>query len=201
MDIILIPCCKRKVVGGDRKYQTSVLADILDTTTINHLMEARLNLGKQLKLQPGPDLGFQEEENIAYLPAYLRYNGVIYQGGNVRNLYKQFGGRVIILSALYGLLDANDTIRNYDLAMTDMLPVGMRVSTFWKKHGLRDIIEEYYLAASTAVLHDLLSNTYRKALEPWPSPKIIHYHAYNYPGLRTASNFPRGKDLKQLLSQ
>jgi len=127
LNIILIPCCKRKVVGGDRNYRTSRLAEFLGTTNLSHLMKARLSLGKQLKLQPGPDLGFQEEGNVAYLPAYQRYSGVIYQGGNIFNLYKQFGGRVIILSALYGLLDASDTIRNYDLSMTDTLPSGMRV--------------------------------------------------------------------------
>jgi cytoplasmic iron level regulating protein YaaA (DUF328/UPF0246 family) len=164
-------------------------------------MEARLDLAKQLRLSPGPDLGFQEKsENISYLPAYQRYDGVIYQTGEVRQRYIGFGGHLIILSALYGLLEASDTIRNYDLAMNDSLPMRTRVYTFWQKHGLREIIEEYYHACESATLHDLLSGNYRKALEPWPTLKINRYHPYNYPGLRTASNYPRGGDLKRLLS-
>ena len=201
MEIILIPCCKRKVIGGARDFQLSGLADVLNAATYSRLMEARFDLAKQLGLQPGPDLGFQgKSENIAYLPAYKRYDGVIYRTGDVRDRFNKFNGRLIILSALYGLLEANDTIRNYDLAMTDSLPMHTRVSTFWQKHGLREIIEEYYLGWESATLHDLLSNNYRKALEPWPAPKIILYHPYNYPGLRTASNIPRGEDLKRLLS-
>jgi len=201
MDILLIPCCKRKVIGGDRNFQSSGLVDVLNYATYSRLMEARLDLAKQLRLSPGLDLGFQEKsENIAYLPAYKRYDGVIYQTGDVRNRFTGFKGRIIIISALYGLLEGSDTIRNYNLAMNDSLPMRTRVSTFWQKHGLREIIEEYYLACESTTLHDLLSNTYRKALEPWPTPRITRYHPYNYPGLRTASNYPRGGDLKRLLS-
>lgn len=165
-------------------------------------MDARRGLAMWLGLQPGPDLGFHEiNENIAYLPAYQRYDGVIYKTGNMRHLYNKYKGLVIILSALYGLIDASDTIRNYDLAMTDSLPIRSRVSTFWQKQGLREIIEEYYLASESSTLHDLLSNNYRKALDPWPSSRITSYHPYNYPGLRTASNYPRGEDINKLLTQ
>lgn len=201
MDIILIPCCKRKIVGGDWKFQSSRLSDVLKPATYSHLMEARMSLASQLALVTGPDLGFQKSEGkFEYLPAYHRYSGVIYQVGNVRNLYKSFSGKLIILSALYGLLEACDTIQNYDLAMTDTLPRGIRVSTFWRQFGLNEILEEYYLSSGPSILNDLLSNNYRKALEPWPSSRIAEYNPYNYPGLRTASNYPRGQDLKHLLS-
>jgi len=74
---------KRKGIGGDQNYQPSGLVDILHPATYYCLMEARLDLTKQLGLRPGPDLGFQgKSENIAYLPAHQRYDGVIYQAGH-----------------------------------------------------------------------------------------------------------------------
>jgi hypothetical protein len=201
MDILLIPCCKRKVIGGERNFKPSVLADVLNPPTYSRLMKARIYLGEQLGLQPGPDLGFQNEGNMDYLPAYQRYDGVVYRTGEVRQRYIGFGGRLIILSALYGLLDASDTIRYYDLAMTDSLPTRTRIITFWQHLGLREIIEEYFHIWDPATLHDLLSENYRKALKPWPTTKITPYQPYEYPGLRTSSNIPRGEDLKRLLSQ
>jgi len=50
------------------------------------------------------------------------------------------GRRLIIVSALYGLLDGNDLIRNYELSMKDSLPTGMKVHTFWRHHELRDML-------------------------------------------------------------
>lgn len=200
MEIILIPCCKRKVTGGDQDFKLTGLADVLNTATYSCLMEARLDLAKHLGLQPGPDLGFREKSgDINYLPAYQRYDGVIYRTGDVRNRFNGYKGRIIILSALYGLLEASDLIRNYDLAMNDSLPLRLRVSNFWKQHRLHKIIEEYYHSWGSATLHDLLSNTYRKSLDPWPTPKITHYQRYDYPGLQTASNYPRGEDLRRLI--
>jgi hypothetical protein len=82
-------------MGGDQNFQPSRLVDIFHPATYHCLMEARLDLAKQLGLRQGPDLGFQEKrENISYLPAYQRYDGVIYQTGEVRQRYIGFGGRV-----------------------------------------------------------------------------------------------------------
>ena len=109
---------------------------------------------------------------------------------------------MIIISALYGLLDANDLIRYYELKMNDNLKTKTRLSTWWQRHGLRDIVEEYILAQGSPMVHDLLPDTYRNALKPWPLSGITSYCKYEYPGLYNASNFPRGDDIrKHLISQ
>jgi cytoplasmic iron level regulating protein YaaA (DUF328/UPF0246 family) len=107
----------------------------------------------------------------------------------------------VIVSALYGLLDGNDLIRNYNLKMDDKLPTGNKVAVFWKRHGLRDILLELISGVDAAEVHDLLSGKYREALSPWPDPRIRNFSLYEYPGMGHGSSYGRAKDLKKLLSQ
>lgn len=203
MVIVLIPCCNRKRYGGTPEYQPSSLADSLTTNTFDLLMQTRCELASLLGLLPGPDLGFTGEGNRPdFLPAYKRYTGIIYQKGEIESLYPNFKGKLIIISALYGLLDANDLIRYYELKMNDSLKTKTRLSTWWQRRGLRDIIAEYIMAQGSPMVHDLLSDTYRNALKPWPLTGITTYCKYEYPGLYNASNYPRSDDIrKHLISQ
>ncbi|MDH5647953.1 MAG: YaaA family protein, partial [Candidatus Heimdallarchaeota archaeon] len=98
------------------------------------LMTSRKKLSVILNLPPGPDLGLVGQENpIEFLPAYQRYNGIIYQESNFSSVYPKLSAKnVIIISALYGVLDANELIRNYELKMDHTLPIGAKVKTWWK---------------------------------------------------------------------
>ena len=106
----------------------------------------------------------------------------------------------MIISAMYGLLDGNDLIRNYELSMDDALPTRIRVSTFWRWHELREILIELIRRDDVTEVHDLLSEKYREAIQPWPDTKIKNCRVYNYPGLGQGSSYARAKDLKQFLS-
>ncbi len=201
MKIILIPCSGSKVSGGETTSLPSKLADALSPAAFQKLMSARQELDDILRKDQNRNLGYKDGGEIKYLPAFQRYQGIIYTQGDVFRFYPAFKGYLVIVSALYGLLDGNDLIRNYNLKMDDMLPTRNKVAVFWKRHGLRDILVELIRGENGPEVHDLLSGKYREALSPWPDLIIKNFSLYEYPGMGQGSSYGRAKDLKQLLSQ
>ena len=204
MDLIVIPCCNTKNPGGQPAYQPSVaLSDVLGTSACSTLLAARRELARLLGLAPGLDLGFETHDDaLRFMPAYQRYNGIIYRTSRLRQLYKPNGSRhVVIISALYGLLDAADPIRDYNLAMSDTLN-GRRLHTWWQQHSLGNILCEYTQHLLPNAAFDLLSGAYRKAIKPWPEclQNILSVQRFAYPGQGIGSNYRRGEDLEKLLS-
>ena len=206
MDVILIACCKTKVDAGVATYAGSALEATLTPQSRARLFEARGELGRLLSLPPGPDLGQPNvDDALRYMPAFERYAGIVYSEGAVRRLYPEAAShKILIISALYGLLDASEPIRLYELQMSATLPNGMRLRTWWKHNGLGTVLEECLLALRPARVHDLLSTDYHAALEPWPPPRLlragIEYQRYSYPGEGSGSSYSRGRDLRRLLS-
>jgi cytoplasmic iron level regulating protein YaaA (DUF328/UPF0246 family) len=203
MKIVLIACCQTKKQGGDLHYKPSAaLTSILSTRKLDRLMEARRELANMLKLDRGPDLGFGNgNSKIKYLPAYIRYAGNVYSSAEISELYPK--AKLIcltVISALYGLLDGNDLIRDYDLAMDETLPNGTKAKTWWKLRDLGSIVEEYIRGVKPKLVHDFLSGHYRDALQPWP-PNSIYAQVKNheYPGQGSGSSWSRGKEIKALL--
>jgi len=84
--------------------------------------------------------------------------------------------------------------------MSETLPSGIRVYTWWKRHGLRPIVEEYVQSVRPEKVRDLLPDNYRKSLFPWP-PKSVDslVETKNYPGQGQGSNYRRGEDLAKLV--
>jgi cytoplasmic iron level regulating protein YaaA (DUF328/UPF0246 family) len=204
MELILIACSKGKLPGGECGYQNSKrLTDALGAATYNRLLELRHELVSlcEKPLPKGTDLGFTGYEATAeYMPAYQRYNGKIYQYGRVKELYPcNRNIHLIIISAMYGFLDAGDLIQNYDLKMDDKVS-GTCIFTWWKNQKLGKILEKYILSLDPVTVHDILPAKYRKALEPWP-PTSLQGRAkpYDYPGQRTGSIWRRAEDLEKLL--
>lgn len=202
---IVIGCSKTKRSGGVHNNSfSSSLKEGLSDAAFQHLMESRRQLAQMLNFEPGRDLGFASTgAPLRFLPAFKRYNGKIYQRAEVTNFYPRANGcRLVIVSALYGLLDADDLIRDYDLQMGDMLPVGTRVGTWWKQRRLGAILQEYVKSIQPAVVHDLLSNEYREALKPFAGARLHGaVKVHSYPGMGSGSIWRRGDDLRRLLSQ
>jgi hypothetical protein len=204
MEVILIACCKTKRPGGSAAYAAPALQAYLPPAAWSELLQARRRLGELQGLIPGPDLGGAAGAPVRCLPAYERYAGQMYERADFRSLYPPAQGRkVLIVSALYGLLDAGDPIRDYDLMMAARLPNGPRLSRWWKEHGLADILEEALRALRPTVVHDLLSGDYHRALGQWPPASLrrggVAVTAYEYPGKGTGSQCLRGDDLRRLL--
>jgi cytoplasmic iron level regulating protein YaaA (DUF328/UPF0246 family) len=202
---VLIPCCQSKSGGGVGQYKTSdVLPGRLKPNTLRYLMDCRRDLAEILALAPGPDLGFEvEADSLRYMPALRRYSGNLYKSGSLdRNRINSDLHRLTIISALYGVIDSSDLVREYELAMDTRLPTGDRVYRWWKDRRLGEIVEEYIAEGHPAAVHDILSINYRKALGSWPPQslnRIIRIH--EYPGKGSGSNYYRGKDVRQLLDE
>ena len=205
MELILIACSAKKRDGGSPKYSPSQLGGYLSKAAFQRLLTLRLELA-QIKRQPaGLDLGGSiPATKLQYMPAYLRYSGIIYQRSNFAELFPRVRNKkVLIISALYGILDAQDTIQKYDLKMDETLPNGTRLYTWWKQNLLGEILKEYFRESKPERIHDLLPDSYRKALNPWPPRKIIrdkHFIAYKDLGQGRGTLWRRGDILRELLS-
>jgi hypothetical protein len=88
MELIIIACCKTKRLGGHPAHNASPLVHKLGEAQFLKLMTARKELATILNLHPGSDLGFDHQnETIQLLPAYQRYNGIIYERSDFVNVY------------------------------------------------------------------------------------------------------------------
>jgi cytoplasmic iron level regulating protein YaaA (DUF328/UPF0246 family) len=131
-------------------------------------MYALMLLTKILNLSPRLDICFnQNNQELLYLPAYRRHKGNVYKSSQIVSLFPQTTSiRDLVTSVLYGLLDANDLIRDYDLAITESLPNRTMLKTRWKRKDLGTIVEECIRDINPSKIHDLLSGHYCDALQP-----------------------------------
>jgi len=205
MELILIACSGKKTKGGTPDYPGSDLEKLLPSGTLQRLLRSRQELARLKNYPSGPDFGNRDTRgNILFKPAYLRYSGIVYEQSGFETLYPQIKGKIVlIISALYGILEAGDSIRDYNMKMDETLSNGNRLATWWRNHTIGSILEECILSIKPDTVHDLLSEVYRSALGPWPMKSLkqqgIPYNKYDYHGLGTGSLWHRGNDLKNLL--
>jgi hypothetical protein len=161
--LVLIACSHNKRDGGERGYdnlhpvawinEQSLRQRIINKRTYMYgiVKDAKLadgferggNRGFQpanLTLQHGPDLGGTRNlgQNISYLPAWNRYAGRIYGPVTQASWDTYFGSRdrmrVLIMSGLYGLIEPEEMIQNYDVHLTDThIDSGLSVSSMWSE--------------------------------------------------------------------
>jgi cytoplasmic iron level regulating protein YaaA (DUF328/UPF0246 family) len=201
MKLILISCSAKKAPGGQSSHPPSRLKTSLSPATYRQLLSARQELKAILQETPDHAMGIDKAGENKYQPAYQRYQGFIYLFSDFYHLFPKFDGRVLIVSGMYGLLDAGDYLRNYNLRFMDSLPTGLRVDAFWKGHGLRDILVECISSAGADEVHDLLPELHRKMLAPWPPPAIVGYQPYTFPAPGQGTGYERSGVLKSLLSR
>ena len=202
MKVILIPCSGQKIGGGTTDYKRPRLWEILEDSQFFRLLAARAELGKLRGLGPGPDLGAPDDRGaVEFRPAFERYDGIMCRRAKFRRLFSNFQGRVLIISALYGLLDAGDHIRSYDITMDDRLPSGEKVWRWWMKRGLPELMAISLDNLRATEVHDLLIGSYRKAVGSMAIANRFHFKTYNYPGLGFGALYRRGDDLRGLLSR
>lgn len=201
-NLVLIPCCAKKRPGGASNFdQPSRLKDGLSGASYRRLLSARRELASILNCAPGPDLGFDHQHSdVEYLPAYKRYIGLICSESHLEELYPRSNLKILIVSALYGLVDADDLIRIYDLTMMDKIN-GSKVLRFWQELRLGEILCEYVHNTAPASVYHLLTENYRKAARPWPRCPDITSHIIkpDFPGRGFDVLRQRGKYLKKLL--
>ncbi len=140
----LISCSGDKTCLTPENTQKSSINDLIG---FPGLLQARNELIERL----GIKLNWSET-----LPAYKLYSGKVYKKIHQENWHKHKTD-VIIVSALFGLLQHNELIPYYNVVMTDKIPSSdEKVSTYWRSHKLFQYLE------NKAVV-DLLFSKYRKA--------------------------------------
>lgn len=117
------------------------------------------------------------------MPALERYTGVVYTHLDYASLPKKADARkrLLVVSALFGLIPGGAPIPDYKLSMTPWL------ARYWKGINTGRLME---LAGDTPVL-DLLSQSYRKALD---HPGLITVDFRTHGGKKAAGHF--GKAIK-----
>ena len=165
--LIILPCCSKKVDGGIEINQgLTFFENINNVTELIELRNERINLTH-------PNI--QEEE---LLPAWDRYDGRIYRRLKehqplINTLIAENKLDIIIISALYGVININTPIVNYNLEMGALGGVN-----FWSyNHILSNSINEYCLQNDIENVYTFLRPaTYYNALiglrehiQMWPN--------------------------------
>jgi cytoplasmic iron level regulating protein YaaA (DUF328/UPF0246 family) len=153
--LIIIPCCSRKVDGG-----IEINRGLTFFENINNVPELIVRRNERINLTH-PNI--QEEE---LLPAWDRYDGRIYQilkehQPLINALIAENKLDIIITSALYGVININTPIANYNLRMEALGGVN-----FWShNHILGNSINEYCLQNNIENVYTFLRpTTYYNAL-------------------------------------
>jgi len=195
--LIVIPCCGSKIEGGDRYYypENSVI-NFLSNEAGGYLLDLRRKIFLDYSLPSGRDIGMQDEEEISYMEAYKRYTGnrsQIYGQISFTSWEKLINSSnldLVIVSALYGLLKYDESIRNYNAAMKDTV-AGRKLKTWWRKNGLCTILKNYISKNKILEMHFVLFADYNEALEGFET--VVKSTYYDFSSYKSGSNSYRGK--------
>jgi hypothetical protein len=133
---IVEPNLRQRIIAK-RSYVFSVLKDAKLADGFERGGNRAHQLANQ-SLRHGPDLGGTNAiaEGVSYLPAWQRYRGRIYvpvaEASWQNYLQNRNRVRVLIMSGLYGLIEPEELIQNYDVHLTDThIDSGNSVSSMW----------------------------------------------------------------------
>lgn len=205
--LILIPCSDLKTLGGILRYDKSrCVINYLSPDMGEKLMELRRRVAVAFKEKLGPDIGFdQPVTQIEYMEAYKRYSGNLYSRitkSSWENLNHSQNLSLLIISALYGVVRHDEPIRNYNRSMNRDKIEGKLLKTWWREHGLYDVLLDYIITNNVKVVHDFLSLNYSEAVWPLQSEARrigVNYIVHDYSGLGSGSNYRRGEDVQELI--
>ena len=171
--LIIIPCCSKKVDGGiEINQELTFFENINNVPQLINRRNERINLAH---------LNIEEE----LLPAWDRYDGRIYRRLKehqllINALIDENKLVIIIISALYGVVNINTPISNYNLEMKALGGVN-----FWRFNNiLSHSINEYCLQNDIENVYTFLTpDSYYSAL------RGLREHIQVWPeGLRGANN-------------
>jgi Peroxide stress protein YaaA len=231
--LILIACSRTKNTGGvlgyddepigwisERFLQDRIVAKrshvyfLLKDSKIDDAFEAgrnRLYSASNKALEHGPDLGGVKAkgEECSYLPAWKRYCGRTYaEVGDetwTRHLSERKAG-VLIMSGLYGLIDASEKIQDYDIHLSDTDTSGQSVKAMWAElytDTIKHNVSRAYTGKRVKIFNLLGDLDYVTAIE-WiqlPRDKCTVYHLAS-PTLKDKELLPvAGTVLRGILQQ
>ena len=141
--LILLPPSETKAHGGEGPpLDLTALGFAELTKTRTRLTAALIRLARNRKasrlalgLSPRQDAEITRNAELASsptMPAYARYTGVLYDALDAPTLPAQARGSLLIASALFGVLRADDPIPAYRLSGGSTLPRIGRLGTLWR---------------------------------------------------------------------
>lgn len=181
--LILIPCCARKMPGGNRLAGTfpEFFTD-LPPQVRQQVLAARFGILEAMQRELG-EKGIEKGRDFGgssmagkYRPAWERYAGNLYSAvGDRKRLSKagkrEDGTEVLILSALYGPLEPDSPIQDYDLRMDQPLyapgrpGLSVKPEKSWKAI-LPGFLREWMRRNGKSRILLLLASHYLKAAGP-----------------------------------
>jgi pimeloyl-ACP methyl ester carboxylesterase len=208
--LLLIACSNRKRPGGEREYQgpgparwianaelrervlsrRALVLSMLKGAKIDNGFEKaenRLHQAPNRVLKRGPDFGgVDESDNQAtYMPAYLRYDGKCYTQIKPTSWDRYFESNqnkmsVLIMSGLYGLIEAAEWIQEYDIHLTDrVMGAGIPLSSMWVDlftDSLSDYIQRAYRGKKVQIINCLCDDYYNDSIQWRKLPNCSVYH-------------------------
>ncbi len=194
--LLLLPPSETKRDGGaeDRALDLRALSFPELTPQRRAVLAATRRLARNLgtmaaALKLGPSQHFELLRNRALgrppvMPALERYTGVLYDALDVASLpaaAREFAGATVVIhSALFGLLGADDPIPAYRLSHDSRMP-GLSLKGTWREPVSRS------LAAHDGLVLDLRSEAYVE-LGPAPGSWFVRVVAADPSGHRRALN-------------
>lgn len=219
--LILLACSHGKLTGGTTPFAGPVPGGWLTEGPRQRMISRRAyvySLIKDAKLEDGferggnrayqpankalkfgPDLGGTSIENAdpAYLPAHERYNGRIYAqitpDAWTSALQSKSRFRVLIMSGLYGLIEPDEQIQNYDVHLTDTDSNGVSVSAMWSERFteyLQSYISQSYRNQKVKIFNFLCDHHYVDAVQWHALSKDCSVYHFASPTLEDVSLLP-----------
>jgi hypothetical protein len=210
-NLVLIPCSRTKAPGGEKGHDGSIPAEwLLPAALRERVVNKRSNVFGLIRdariadafdkganrmhqranqtLQHGPDLGGLAiiGENCFYLPAWQRYTGRSYvpikPDAWLDHFSKPQPFTVLIMSGLYGLIDAQEKIQDYDIHLSDSNEdTGQTVKSMWTElytETIKSYVERAFKGERIKIYNLLCDINYVTAVE-WlelPKEKCTVYH-------------------------
>lgn len=175
--LIIIPCCKRKLMGGIQINQPQTFFE-------NDNILPELILKRNNRIQ-----NISVVDQFDFLPAWERYDGHLYRKLKehqilIDSLIQHGYLDIIIISALYGVINYNTPINNYDLRINELNGIN-----YWKNQNtLSNAINLYCEEKNYKNIYTYLTpNSYYKAALGLNENLIEHEQVWPI-GLRGINN-------------
>jgi cytoplasmic iron level regulating protein YaaA (DUF328/UPF0246 family) len=145
-------------LGGPRQ-------DVIDALAATDLTERHLGVRGELLDRARAAADALVAGRARKLPAWQRYTGVVWQHLDPATLDDEQRARILVPSALLGLVAGTDPVPDHRLKFDVRLdggPVAQRLDRFWRDH-LTDALRHATTPRTTIV--DLLPNEHRNAID------------------------------------
>jgi pimeloyl-ACP methyl ester carboxylesterase len=227
--ILLIACSNRKITGGNKSFNGPPPAGWIPQPELRDQIKSKRNAVLSLLrgfkltsgysrasnrmhqapnkiLKHGPDFGGVEEGG-AYMPAWQRYVGRCYapiREVSWENHFRQPDQLcVLIMSGLYGWLDAAEWIQEYDVHLADFNnDNGIAVSAMWTELFTQTLIayvNSAYKDKKVHVYNFLCDEVYINAVHWHKLPSTCSVYHLASPGLESGDLLPVAGTLIDLL--